>query len=84
MNNKLLVMVFVPLIDKEFDVYIPTVKKIGTVKNLIIQMIEENSENAFNNDGCKFLYDKLTGEKLNDNEFVKYSNIKNGTKLVLY
>ena len=80
MNNKLLIMVYVPLIDKEYDVYIPTVKKIGTVKNLIIKMIEENSEDAFVNDGCKFLYDKLTGEKLDDNKFIKYSSIKNGTK----
>lgn len=77
-------MVYVPLIDKEFDVYIPTVKKIGTVKNLIIKMIEENSDGVFVNDGCKFLYDKITGEKQDDNQFVRYSNIKNGTKLVLY
>ena len=37
MKNKLLVIVYVPLIEKELDVYIPIVKKVGTVKNLIIK-----------------------------------------------
>ena len=31
MKNKILVIVYVPLIEKEFDIYIPIVKKVGTV-----------------------------------------------------
>ena len=84
MKNKILVIVDVPLIEKEYDIYIPTVKKVGTVKNLIIKIVEENSDGTFINDGCKNLYDKLTGEIIDDQQFVKYSKIKNGTKLVLY
>lgn len=84
MNNKILVVIYVPLLEKEFDMYIPIVRKIGTIKNLIIKIVEEDSDNVFINDGCKSLYDKLTGEKIDDNQFVKNSNIKNGTKLVLY
>lgn len=80
----MLVMVYVPLIEKEYDMYIPAVKKVGTIKNLIIKFVEENSDGTFVNDGCKYLYDKLTGEKLEDNEFIINSNIKNGSKLVLY
>ncbi len=84
MKNKILIVVYVPLIEKEFDIYIPIVKKIGTIKNLIIKVVEESSDGTFVNDGCKSLYDKLTGEKIDDNMFVKNSDIKNGTKLVLY
>ena len=84
MKNKLLVIVYVPLIEKELDVYIPIVKKVGTVKNLIIKVVEESSEGTFVNDGCKNLYDKLTGNKIDDNQFVKESIIKNGSKLILY
>ena len=40
MQNKILVIVYVPMIEKEFDIYIPTVKKIGTIKNLIIKIVE--------------------------------------------
>ncbi len=84
MKNKALVIVYVPLIEKEFDIYIPIVKKVGTVKNLIIKIIEEESAGTFKDDHTKNLYDKLTGEKIDDELFVKYSKIKNGTKLVLY
>ncbi len=84
MKNKMLVIVYVPLIEKEFDVYIPIVKKVGTVKNLIIKIVEEVSEGTFVDDGCKRLYDKLTGELCDEQQFVKFSNIRNGSKLVLY
>lgn len=84
MQNKILVIVYVPMIEKEFDIYIPAVKKVGTVKNLIIKIIEENSDGTFINDNCKNLYDKLSGEKINDQLFVKESIIKNGSKLILY
>jgi hypothetical protein len=84
MKNKYLVIVYVPLIEKEYDLYIPTVKKVGSIKNMIIKIVEENNEGYFVNDGCKFLYDKLTGEKISDQEYVKYSKIKNGSKLILY
>ncbi len=84
MKNKVYIMVYVPIIEKEFDIYIPIVKKVGTVKNLIIKIVEEASEGTFINDNCKYLYDKFTGEKINDEEFVKNSIIKNGSKLILY
>jgi hypothetical protein len=84
MKNKILVIVYVPMIEKEYDIYIPIVKKVGTVKNLITKFVEENSEGTFIDDGCKNLYDKLTGEKIDEQQFVKFSNIKNGSKLLLY
>ena len=83
MKNKILVMVYVPMIEEEYDVYIPTIKKVGTIKNLIIKMVEENND-AFVDDGCNYLYDKMTGEKIDEQQFIKYSVIKNGSKLVLY
>lgn len=84
MNNKILVLVYVPLIEKEFDIYIPLNKKIGTVKKLIIDIVKENSDGLFIDDGTKNLYDKLNGELINEQQFVKNSKIINGSKLVLY
>ncbi len=84
MKNKLYVIIDVPMIEREFYVYIPITKKVGTVKNLIVKMVQEQSENSFVDDGCKSLYDKNTGEKINEEEFVRDSNIKNGTRLILY
>ena len=83
MKDKILVFVTIPAIELEINVYIPTAKKIGSIKNLIIEIVEEVSNGIFKNDNCKKLYDKKTGEVLNDREFVRYSNIKNGSKLIL-
>ena len=84
MKNKVYVIVSVPLIEQDFDMYLPTLKKVGTVKNLILKIVEEQSDMNFQDDGSKHLYYKSTGEKIDDNEFIKYSQIRNGTRLVLY
>ena len=68
----------------EFDIYIPTIKRVGTIKNLILKFVEEESAGIFVNDGTKYLYDKLSGERIDDNQYIKFSKINNGSKLVLY
>ncbi len=84
MNGKIYVVVRVPMIEKEFDMYIPTTKKVGTIKNLILKMVEEQSDNIFKDDHHKSLYDKITGERINEEDYVKDSKIENGSKLILY
>ena len=84
MNDKFFIVVSVPMLEKEYDLYIPITKKVGTVKNLIIKMIAEQSDNLFINDNTKSLYDKATGERIGEEEYVKESKIKNGSKLILY
>lgn len=84
MKNKFLVVVHVPMLEKKFDVYIPIVKKVGVIKKIIIDIVVENSDGIFVDDGYRYLYDKATGEQIDDNEFVRDSKIKNGTKLILY
>ena len=84
MQGKIYVIVTIPMIEQEFDMYIPTAKKVGAIKNLMIQIVEEQSGFNFVDDGCKRLYDKITGDEINDNEFVKFSKIKNGSRLILY
>lgn len=84
MKDKILVIVYVPLIGEEFEIYIPTVKKVGAIKNAIIKIIENNTDGSFKDDGCKTLYDKQTGEKIPDSTFVRNSIIKNGSRIILY
>ena len=84
MNGKVYIVVSVPMIEQNFDLYIPTTKKVGTVKNLILKMIEEESEQNFIADQTKSLYDKESGERINEEEYVKDSVIKNGSKLILF
>ncbi len=81
--NKVLIKVYVPYIGEEYDVFIPVNRKIGTVKKYIINTIYELSNGNLKNINKIRIYDKQTGEILNNNMYIKESNIRNGTKLIL-
>jgi len=81
--NKVLVKVYVPIIERDFDIYIPINKKIGIIKQIIINSINEITELNLQEKRNIQLYDKLTGLNLDDSIYVKKSNIRNGTQLIL-
>ena len=83
MDDKILVRVYLPLIEEEYDIYIPINKKIGTVKQLIISTIIEMSDADLSKINNLTLYDKETGGSFDNNIYVKNSTIRNGTKLLL-
>ncbi len=73
--NKFLVLVYVPLLEEEYNIYIPINKKIGTVKKIIINSIAELSEIPENKIINLKLYDKESSKiynKYKDNFIVKY------------
>lgn len=81
--NKILVVVYVPKIEMEYEVFIPINRKIGTIKKLIVQAIDELSNQNLNSYESLKLYENDTGNLLPNNIYVKNSNLSNGTKLVL-
>jgi hypothetical protein len=81
--NKILIIVYVPLIELKYEIYIPINKKIGTVKDLIVKSINEMSDNSLNTNRALKLYNNDTGDVLPNNIYVKDSNMVNGTTLVL-
>lgn len=81
--NKLQVIVYVPLLDKKFDVFIPVNRKIGTIKMKLIEMINELTDNSLENIQKLRLYNKEKSREYNNNIYVKESNMENGTKLML-
>lgn len=82
MNNKVLVVVEVPLIEKKYEVYIPINKKIGFIKQSIVNSIKEKNDGSIDNNFFN-LVDKETGLIFDNNKYVKDSNIRNGTVLFL-
>jgi hypothetical protein len=81
--NKLLITVYVPLIEEKYDILIPTNKKIGTVKKVIIDTIYELSGGNLKNIDNLKLYDKDSGKNYDNNLYVKNSEIVNGTNVIL-
>ena len=81
--NKILVLVYIPEIEQEYDVYIPINKKIGTIKKYLISSVEEfNDGNVSTIENFK-IYDKDNSKIYDNNTYVRDSGIKNGTKLIL-
>ena len=80
--NKILILVYVPLFEQEYDVIIPINQKVGIVKMYLINSIFESMEENFNEHKLK-LYDKNFSICYNNNVYVKDSGIKNGAKLIL-
>ena len=84
MLNKYLITVIVPIIELEFDVYIPNNKKVGTIKTHILSAIREESNNSFNKSINDIrIIDRDSGKEFDNNVLVKDSGIKNGSKIVV-
>ena len=80
----MLVIVYVPLLESEYSIFIPVNKKVGTVKNNIIDTISELYDGSLILDRHKLgLYDSEKTTIYNNDIPVKYSGITNGTKLIL-
>lgn len=80
--NKILVLVYVPLFEQEYDIVIPINQKIGIIKHYIISVINELMGSNYLKDNC-MLYDKDTCHTFDNDAYVSESSIIEGTKLIL-
>lgn len=83
MNNKVLVNINVPEIDKNFDVYLPINKKIGNIIILLNKLINELTDGEFTLSKNNRLYNLTTKELYTSDILLANTNIRNGTLLVL-
>lgn len=82
--NKVIVKLYVPSINNNFDIKLPLNKKIYNVIILLLKGINDLNENdEYKPERIPMLYNKETGECYNLNIKVKETNIVNGTELVL-
>ena len=82
-NNKILIELYIPLIEKNYDLYIPINKKVGTVKKFIEKGLVELTGNAYKIKEDTNLYSKETGNIYDVNETVRDTDLKNGSKVIL-
>lgn len=81
--DKILVKVYVPMIEKIYDIWIPSHKRIYNVVYLLIKAINELNDGIYKPTKMPMLYDKITGEIYDVNVSIKESIIRSGTELVL-
>ena len=76
MNNKILIELEIPLIEKRY-------KKFGTVKNLIENARIELTDSAYVPKDDSNFYSKETGEIFDVNKTVRDTNLRNGSRIIL-
>ena len=82
--NKYLITVIIPTAEMEFDIFIPNGKKVGAVKKFILEALKDLTDNVYSKaiDEVRMI-DRKTSIEYDNNLYVKDTNIKNGTKLVV-
>lgn len=82
-ENKVLVSVNVPSLEKVFDVYIPVNRKIYSVINMLKATLFELSQGSFSITNNYILYDGLSGNMYDMNKLVRDTDIRNGSMIIL-
>lgn len=83
MRNKVLIKLFVPELDYQFDVFIPVNEVIWKVKKLLVKSIFDLTGGAINMQVDYILINRLTSTVYDNNMIVIDTDIRNVTELVL-
>ena len=83
MKNKIMIELEIPLIEKNYDLFIPINKKIGTIKRLIEEELVELTEGSYEIEESTNLYSKDTGNIYDVNKNVRDTDLKNGSRVIL-
>ena len=84
MNNKILIEVIVPLLEENFEIYIPVNKRISTVSKLIEKSLNEITNGYYpTQKENSVIIDEESGSVFDVNLTVKESKMINGSKIIL-
>ena len=81
--NKIFVNIFVPELDRNFNVELPINLEMHYVMDKLQKTIQELSEGVYEINKFVRLFDKNTGCIINLNNIVRYSGLKNGCSVLL-
>lgn len=83
MKNKVLINLYVPSLDEEYNIYIPINETINKVLELIVKSVFELSDSYFDINTNHYLYDPQESKMYNISSIVRDTNIENGKKIIL-
>lgn len=82
MNNKVLITLYVPVLEKTYEVFLPANKKISEITYLLGKALVDISGGYYEFQENERLYNRENGKEYSSNELLKYTNIRNGTELI--
>ena len=77
MNNKVLIKLIVPSLDKSYDLFIPVNETIYKIKKLILESLNDIDTNMLN--VSYVLINKINSRVYNNKEIVINTDIRNAT-----
>ncbi|HBA37656.1 MAG TPA: hypothetical protein DCY94_02945, partial [Firmicutes bacterium] len=83
MNNKILIRLFVPELDYNFDVFIPSNEIVWKIKKLLAKSVSDLTGGAINATSDYALINKVTSKVYDNNEVIFETDIRNGAELLL-
>ncbi len=81
--NKVLVKLYVPVFEEQYDVWIPLNRKIYKITELLIKAVNDFNGGIYHPTHKPILYNKLNAEPYNLNLSVKESGIKNSSEIIM-
>lgn len=81
--NRILVRLYVPQLEKEYDVWIPINRTVYAIVNSFIKGINSLNKIEFEKSYIPNLYNKATSELYELNKKVIDTDIRNGSELIL-
>lgn len=81
--NKVLIKLYVPMLEEQYDVWIPINKRICNVIHLLVKAVNEFSDGYFQPNKIPNLYDKSTAQMYDVNLSVRQTSLRNGSEVVL-
>lgn len=81
--NKVLIKLYVPLIEQQYDVLIPINKKVFQVIKLLVKSVNDLTGGYYRVNELPMLYDKITAEMYDINSTIKENDIKNGSEIIM-
>ena len=82
--NKILIEVTSPAAGQTYDMFVPDTLQIGEMVSLLGNVFAQTSNGTYSKTSSMVLSEKKTGYVFDLNKTVRDSNIRNGTKLLLY
>ena len=81
--NKVIVRLYVPALETQYDIWLPLNRRIYSVIDLLVKAVNDFCGGIYNPKKETVLYNRLTGEAYNINLTVKEAGIKNSSEIVL-
>lgn len=81
--NKVFIILYVPLIEEKYELFIPINRKICDIIELLVRAIDDLVDTNYILANETGLYNKETGKKYDSEVKICNTDIKNGVELIL-